>query len=332
MFQERVNNAKDTVNRVDQIVESRVQLIMEKERKELARLQQENQLLRQRIEIFDQEKLANGQREKQMQDKIVALTQDLQFYARNVDMRDCMAKIDVLRAEKTAKDKQIVEHLQEINKKSNELENVLAENRALRQMANVPENYGINAEQIKFLDREKIDDYKKLIRVLQEDNYRLEEERARLKHMLKQQSMLYKTDQPNARYKNLTPEQLFKVDQYVLKLVAGDTEEPADFYKLKKENQVLKAQLDVLNTKGFDFAKVQIEAFLKEMGLGDSSKFMEKLMTGNEELKKMLRDLMTRGVSLGDGALPVGSTLSAFSDLGRFRPPLPSVGVDGDVK
>ena len=209
---------------------------MEKERKELARLQQENQLLRQRIEIFDQEKLANGQREKQMQDKIVALTQDLQFYARNVDMRDCMAKIDVLRAEKTAKDKQIVEHLQEINKKSNELENVLAENRALRQMANVPENYGINAEQIKFLDREKIDDYKKLIRVLQEDNYRLEEERARLKHMLKQQSMLYKTDQPNARYKNLTPEQLFKVDQYVLKLVAGDTEEPADFYKLKKEN------------------------------------------------------------------------------------------------
>ena len=97
---------------------------------------------------------------------------------------------------------------------------------------------------------------------------------------------------------------------------------------------MLKAQLDVLNTKGFDFAKVQIEAFLKEMGLGDSSKFMEKLMTGNEELKKMLRDLMTRGVSLGDGALPVGagSTLSAFSDLGRFRPPLPSVGVDGDVK
>ncbi len=151
-------------------------------------------------------------------------------------MRECMAKIDILRAEKGAKDKEIVELLQEINKKSNELENVLAENRTLRKMANVPENYGINAEQIKFLDREKIDDYKKLIRVLQEDNYRLEEERAKYKHMLKQQSMLYKNDQPNMRYKNLTPEQLFKVDQYVLKLLAGDTEEPADYYKLKKEN------------------------------------------------------------------------------------------------
>ncbi len=43
-----------------------------------------------------------------MQDKIMALTQDLQFYARNVDMRECMAKIDILRAEKTAKDKEIV--------------------------------------------------------------------------------------------------------------------------------------------------------------------------------------------------------------------------------
>lgn len=95
----------------------------------------------------------------------------------------------------------------------------------------------------------------------------------------------------------MTPEQLFKVDQFVLKLLNGDTEEPADFYKLKKENQILKAQLDVLNTKGFDFAKAQIEAFLKELGLGDSGKFLEKLMSGNDELKKMLRELLTKGVS-----------------------------------
>ena len=67
----------------------------------------------------------------------------------------------------------------------------MAENRILRKTENVPENFGIQLEQIKLHDREKIDDYKKLIRVLQEDNYKLEEERARMKHMLKQQSMLY---------------------------------------------------------------------------------------------------------------------------------------------
>lgn len=61
-------------------------------------------------------------------------------------MRECMAKIDILRNEKNSKDKEIVGFLQEINKKSNELENALAENRELRKMANVPENFGINVE------------------------------------------------------------------------------------------------------------------------------------------------------------------------------------------
>jgi hypothetical protein len=59
--------------------------------------------------------------------------------------------------------------------------------------------------------------------------------------MLKQQSMLYTNNQPWDRYPNLTPEELFKVDQYVLKLRAGEAEEPADFYKIKKENTLLKA-------------------------------------------------------------------------------------------
>ena len=52
--------------------------------------------------------------------------------------------------------------------------------------------------------------------------------------------MMYKQD-PSGRYKGLTQEQIFKVDQYVMRLLAGESEEPADFYKLKKENQILKA-------------------------------------------------------------------------------------------
>ena len=89
---------------MEQIVQSKVNLALEKERQELDRLRQENSLLKQRIEIFDQEKLANQQREKTQQDKIVALTQDLQFYARNVEMREYMNKFDQLRVENNAKD------------------------------------------------------------------------------------------------------------------------------------------------------------------------------------------------------------------------------------
>jgi len=42
----------------------------------------------------------------------------------------------------------------------------MAENKALRDLASVPSNYGIDREKIKLMDREKIDDFKKLIRVL----------------------------------------------------------------------------------------------------------------------------------------------------------------------
>jgi hypothetical protein len=79
-----------------------------------------------------------------------------------------------------------------LNDLSNKTEDLLAENRTLRKHANVPKNYGINLEMVKLHDREKIDDFKRIISVLQQDNYMLEEERTRLKHMLKQQSTLYK--------------------------------------------------------------------------------------------------------------------------------------------
>jgi len=42
MYAERLNNAKDSVNRVEQIVQSKLNLLMEKERKELERLRSEN--------------------------------------------------------------------------------------------------------------------------------------------------------------------------------------------------------------------------------------------------------------------------------------------------
>ena len=64
---------------------------------------------------------------------------------------------------------------------------------------------------------------------------------------------------------------------------------------MKKENTILKAQLEALNSKGFDFAKATIDAFLKEIGLGgggESGKLFENLKNGNEELKKLIRELV----------------------------------------
>jgi hypothetical protein len=60
------------------------------------------------------------------------LNEDLGFYSRNVDARDTMKRIDILRSEKDAKEKKIADLLVEINNLSTYVEDFKAENRALR--------------------------------------------------------------------------------------------------------------------------------------------------------------------------------------------------------
>jgi hypothetical protein len=127
-------------------------------------------------------------------------------------MRESMMRIEKLREERDAKDLKINETLELVNALQRQMEDLAAENRTLRKMVPVPDNYGIDLSEIKLNSEKKIENYTKLIKVLQDDNYKLEEERARLKHLLKQQSMLYTNNTPWDRFPDLSTEQLFKVD------------------------------------------------------------------------------------------------------------------------
>ena len=53
--------------------------------------------------------------------------------------------------------------------------------------------------------------------------------------------MMYKSNEtdPALRYKGLTDDQIRSIDDYVIRLLQGNAHEPADFYKLKKENEQL---------------------------------------------------------------------------------------------
>lgn len=113
-----------------------------------------------------------------------------------MEAKDQIRRIDQLRQEKDVESKKNIQLMNDINTLSLQMEDFIAENRALRQMANVPDNYGIKLDQIKLHDKEKIDDFKKLIKVLQNDNYNLEVERAQLKHNIKRMSMMQPTAEP----------------------------------------------------------------------------------------------------------------------------------------
>ena len=115
-------------------------------------------------------------------DQIDDLKQDKALLSRNQDLNEYHQRVDHLRRQLEEEKLNNSKLLTQINNLSNNVSDILAENRQLRIMAGVPDNYGINLENIKLHDQERIEDFKKLIKVLQDDNYKLEEERANIKH------------------------------------------------------------------------------------------------------------------------------------------------------
>ena len=113
-------------------------------------------------------------------------------------------QINDLRTDREVKDKKITDLLHEINGYTNTIQDLIAENRLLKSMNDVPDNYGLDINAIKLRDKDKVEDYKKLIQVLQHDNYSLEKERAELKNLIKRQSMMYNENDPEVRFKGLS--------------------------------------------------------------------------------------------------------------------------------
>ena len=93
----------------------------------------------------------------------------------------------------------------QLNQLSDQMENILAENRFLRELAQVPDNFGnleevtfiiineftLDLIQIKLLEREKIEDYNRLIKILDKTLEDREEEITKLKHQIIQLGTLY---------------------------------------------------------------------------------------------------------------------------------------------
>jgi hypothetical protein len=153
-----------------------------------------------------------------------------------------------LRQKVNDKDKEIEKLNRHINYIQDQIEEFMDENKLLRDMIKAPVNFGKDREKVRLMDREKIDDYRRLIRVLQDDNYRLEEERARLKWKLRQAFLMQdckNMDDVQMKF-NLSPDQTARVQEFILRLVNGEPGEPSDFQALRQEHEKLKAKFEAL--------------------------------------------------------------------------------------
>jgi hypothetical protein len=97
-------------------------------------------------------------------------------------------------------------------------DNLMAENKILRRLSGVPDNYGFDLEQVKLAEKEETIDYRRKIRLLENDVQELEKERSQLRYKLKH---LGGKKGSSDRYKELNEEELQILDEVAIDIKTG---------------------------------------------------------------------------------------------------------------
>lgn len=173
---------------------------------------------------------------------------------------------------------------------SKQMEDILAENRVLREMAGVPENYGFDLNEIRMVEKQKIEEYRGRITRLEEEVEELEKERTQLRYKLRNLSTLY--GEKGMRFHQLTAEQMRMVDEFALNLREGRIVLPmTDRTKeLLIEVERLKAQIQILEANSFG----------RKVDSGMSDEILEEIRRENRELKELLMKLFAGSVPTND--------------------------------
>lgn len=163
------------MGRFDALVKTQVDRAMAAERKEKELLEKKLKEKENECEMLKEAKVYLDQKNKELNDLLGDLRKTNEqgqkpsnFETKSKDLQKALDK----------KEKEFDKLKKHINYLQDQMEDFMAENKQLRDLSAVPDNFGIDREKVRLMDREKIDDFKKLVRILQEDNYQLESERA----------------------------------------------------------------------------------------------------------------------------------------------------------
>lgn len=189
---------------------------------------------------------------------------------------------------------------------SKQAEDIVAENRVLREMAKVPENYGFDLNEIKLVEKQKIEEYRGRITRLEEEVEELEKERTQLRYKLRNLSTLY--GEKGLRFHQLTAEQMKLVDEFALNLREGRVEIPLNdrSKELLLDIERLKAQIQILESNSFG----------QKMTTGISDEILDEIRRENGELKELLMKLFS-------GMTPTTDEKAVIQRHGLQLPPVP---------
>ena len=253
-------------------------------KKENERLQQENNDLKNVIkdnEIYIQK----------LQIKNEKLQKDLISFTEKHEAQDYIDQIKRKEQEIGKLDEQRDKQTRDYNELCDKMEEVIAENRVLRQMADLPENFGIDMSKIRLGDRIKIEDYKAKIRILQHDIDDLETERAQLKHRIQFLANSLEVKEPP--FHLLTPEQKVEVARYAQNLYEGKENSQPEKYDLVSRLREKDNQIRILEE---ELSKIKADG----RGINNNTGMLRRPKENNqfEDLKKIINEYRNEMVKL----------------------------------
>jgi phage FluMu protein Com len=147
---------------------------------------------------------------------------------------------------------------EDYNKLRDQMEDIIRENRILRQMADVPENFGIDLNKVRLGEKVKIEDYKTKIRLLNHQIDELETERAQIKHNIYFLASSLQLDEPP--FSLLSKEQKVDLAMYAKKLYEQKTTNKEIINECPKCKELNK----ILNEKDNYIKKLEEESNAKK--------------------------------------------------------------------
>ena len=272
---ELINKTK-LLSQNKEILRTNIEEAIFEEKQKLEKIQKENETLKQNLKLYENKLLDNELYIQKLQQENNNIKRQLiNFNNNNFDSKNIInnqRNIDDLLSKKEQEYQKLTIQWNEL---LNNMELVLGENRILRQMADVTDNFGIDISKIKMGDRVKIEDYKAKIRILQRDINDLESERAQLKNKL---LFLSNYSQSNEEPFNLlTKEQKVEVAKYAQDLYEGKKNIQPEKYELMKQINYLNTKIAILEEENNKFKN----GFYKNNNNGN-----------NDDLKELVRSIV----------------------------------------
>ena len=222
-------------------IKKQLEQVMEEERIETNKFRKENEILNERIKNYERQIKENEIYIQKLQLNNEKLQRDLIEFGKKHEAQDYIERIKTKELEIMKVNEEREKFTRDYDELCNRMEDVISENRVLRQIADVPENFGIDISKINVGDRIKIEDYKAKIRILQHDIDDLETERAQLKHRIQFLANSLNVSEPP--FHLLTQEQKVEVAKYAQNLYEGREDSQPEKYELvarlkEKDNQI----------------------------------------------------------------------------------------------